>query len=192
MQVQVTGIHLDVGTALRGHVIDRLEASVGKYFDRPVDGTVTFAKEGHEYRADCAVHLSSGMRLNAQARATDIYASFDAATDRLEKRLRRYKRRLKDHHNSNKPSLPAEEVPSFVIAAGDDESAIEGGSPAIIAEETTQIPSLSVGDAAMQMDISDAPFVVFRNGANGGLNIVYRRDDGHIGWIDATRDTKDE
>lgn len=188
MQVQVTGIHLDVGAALRTHVIEQLEANVGKYFDRPVDGQVTLAKEGHEFRVDCAVHLSSGMRLNAQARAIDIYASFDAAVERLSKQLRRYKRRLKDHHNSNKSTLPAEDVPSFVIQAQEVDEPEPDDPPIIIAEGTTTIPQLSVGDAVMQMDISELPFVMFRSGANGGVNIVYRRDDGNIGWIDASRD----
>jgi len=189
MQVQVTGIHLDVGDALRGHVIERLEASVGKYFDRPVDGHVTLSKQGHEYRTDCAVHLSSGMRLNAQARATEIYACFDAAAERLEKQLRRYKRRLKDHHNSNKPALPVEDIPAFVIAAQKDEEVDEPEhTPVIVAEETTSIPLLSVSDAVMQMDISDAPFVMFKTDASSELNIVYRRDDGNIGWVDTGRD----
>lgn len=188
MHVQVTGIHLDVGVALRTHVIEQLEASVGKYFDRPVDGQVTLTKEGHEFRVDCAVHLSSGMRLNAQARAVDVYASFDAATEKLVKQLRRYKRRLKDHHNSNKSPLPAEDVPSFVIQAQEIDEPEASNPPIIIAEGTTTIPRLSVGDAVMQMDISELPFVMFRSGANGGVNIVYRRDDGNIGWIDASRD----
>ena len=192
MLIQVTGIHLDVGEALRSHVIAKLESSVGKYFDRPVDGQVTFSKDGFEFKADCGVHLSSGLRLNTEGRAADIYASFDEAVERLEKRLRRYKRRLKDHNNANKSPLPALDVPSFVIAAETEETetAESGDQPVIIAEGTTSIPELSVGDAVMRMDLADAPFLVFRNGPAKGINIVYRREDGNVGWIDTSRDIK--
>lgn len=189
MQVQVSGHHLDVGDALRTHVAERLDQSVGKYFDKPIDGHVTFTKEGHEFRADCSVHLNSGMRIQTQDRAGDPYVSFDGAVEKLEKRLRRYKRRLKSHSNSNKPELPAEAALSFVIEAGNEhEEAPVDDQPVIIAEGTTAIPRLSVGDAVMQMDLIDAPFFVFRNGATGGINLVYRREDGHIGWIDTGRD----
>lgn len=193
MQVQVSGHHLDVGDALRTHVTVRLDASVGKYFDKPINGHVTLTKEGYEVKADCAVHLSSGMRINTQARASDPYAAFDAAVDKLDKRLRRYKSRLKEHANTNKPELPAEFFPSFVLEAGNEHD--EAGADdqhIIIAEGTTSIPRLSVGDAVMQMDLIDAPFVVFRNGATGGLNVVYKREDGNIGWIDASRDQQNQ
>ncbi|PCJ70473.1 MAG: ribosomal subunit interface protein [Rhodobiaceae bacterium] len=192
MQVQVTGIHLDVGDALRAHVLEQFAASVGKYFDQPVDGSVTFTKDGQGYRADCSVHLSSGMTLQTQDQSGDVYASFDSAVEKLEKRLRRYKRRLKNHHNTPKSELPAMDVSSFVLAPADkekeDEVAITD-TPVIVAEGTTAVPVLSVSDAVMQLDISDAPFVMFR-GREGGLNIVYRRADGNIGWIDATSDSK--
>ena len=189
MQVQVSGHHLDVGDALRAHATERLQAAVTKYFDRPVDGQVTFSKQGHEFRADASAHLSSGMRVNAQGAANEVYASFEAALERLEKRLRRYKRKLKNHNNNNKPPLPAESFPSFVIEAGDEHEEIpEDAQPVIIAEGTTSVPILSVGDAVMRMDLSDAPVVVFRTGSGGGLNLVYRREDGNIGWIDTGRD----
>ena len=189
MQVQVSGHHLDVGDALRAHATERLQAAVTKYFDRPVDGQVTFSKQGHEFRADASAHLSSGMRVNAQGAASEVYASFEAALERLEKRLRRYKRKLKNHNNNNKPPLPAESFPSFVIEAGDEHEEIpEDAQPVIIAEGTTSVPILSVGDAVMRMDLSDAPVVVFRTGGGGGLNLVYRREDGNIGWIDTGRD----
>lgn len=191
MQVQVSGHHLDVGDALRSHVADRLDASVGKYFDKPIDGHVTLTKEGYEVKADCAVHLNSGMRINTQGRAADPYIAFDEAVERLEKRLRRYKRRLKSHANGNKPELPAESFPSFVLDAGDEhEEMADDAQPIIIAEGTTSVPRLSVVDAVMHMDLGNSKFVVFRNGATGGLNLVYRREDGHIGWIDASRDSQ--
>lgn len=189
MQVQVSGHHLDVGDALRVHVTERLELSVGKYFDNPTDAHVTFTKEGYETKADCIVRLNSGTSVNTQGRAADPYAAFDAAMERLDKRLRRYKRRLKSHANTNKPVLPAESVRSFVLDVGNEQDEVgEDDQPVIIAEGTTSIPRLSVGDAVMRMDLSDANFIVFRNGAASGLNVVYRRDDGHIGWIDASLD----
>ncbi|PKQ06823.1 MAG: ribosomal subunit interface protein [Alphaproteobacteria bacterium HGW-Alphaproteobacteria-12] len=191
MQVQVSGHHLDVGDALRTHASERLEAAVTKYFERPIDGQVTFTKQGHEFRVECSAHLGSGLRVNAQGSSNEVYASFDAALERLDKRLRRYKRRLKSHNNNNKAALPAESYPSFVIEAGDEHTEEpEDAQPVIIAEGTTAIPLLSVGDAVMQMDLSDAPFVIFRSGENAGLNLVYRRPDGHIGWIDTNRDAQ--
>lgn len=188
MQVQVSGHHLDVGDALRSHVSDRLDASVSKYFDKPIDGHVTLTKEGYEVKADCAVHLHSGMRINTQGRATDPYAAFDAAAERLDKRLRRYKRRLKEHASGDKAE-PGEHFPSFVLDGSDDHGELaDDAQPIIIAEGTTSVPRLSVVDAVMHMDLGNTPFVVFRNGSTGGLNLVYRRDDGNIGWIDASRD----
>lgn len=191
MQVQVSGHHLDVGESLRKHVQERLETSVSKYFDRPVDSHVTFSKEGHEFRADCAVHLASGLHATTQAQAGDAYAAFDLAIERMEKRLRRYKRRLKNHHHAheNGRQVPAaENVPYFVIDRGDEqEESHEDAQPVIIAEQTAAVPHLSVVDAVMRMDLIEAPVVLFRNGNDGGLNLVYRRADGHIGWIDASR-----
>lgn len=189
MKVLVSGHHLDVGDALRIHVTERLNLSVGKYFDKPIDAHVTLTKEGYEIRADCTVHLNSRTSVNTQGRATEPYAAFEAAVERLDKRLRRYKRRLKSHANANKPALPAESFPSFILDVGNEQDEVgEDDQPVIIAEGTTSIPRLSVGDAVMQMDLIDAMFVVFRNGSTGGLNVVYRRDDGHIGWIDASLD----
>lgn len=190
MHVQVSGHQLDVGDALRTHAIDKLTNGVSKYYDRPVEATVVFGKDGYEYRANCVLHLSSGLVLKVEGRSTDVYASFEAALDRLEKRLRRYKRRLKNHNNHVKSPLPVENVPSFIISAreDDEEEEHEDAQPVIIAEETTSIPSLSVGDAVMQMDISDAPFVIFRNQASGRINFVHKRPDGHIGWIETGAD----
>lgn len=186
MQIQVNGKQIDIGDALRGHVQDRLGDRVFKYFDRPVDAQVTFARDGHEFRTDCSVHLSTGIVLQTQGKSPDIYASFDGAVDRMEKRLRRYKRRLKDHHNGRKDmSLPELEVSSYIIAAEDEEAdEPEGMQPVIIAEETAQIGTFTVGEAVMRMDLTEAPLVLFRNSAHGRLNVVYRRPDGNIGWLD--------
>lgn len=186
MQIQVTGKHIDVGDALRTHVEDRLQQGIKKYFERTVDAHVTFSHEGPMLRADCSVHLASGILMQSQAEASDIYAAFDAAADRLEKRVRRYKRRLKNHHDHhNESPLPAEDSAYYVLRGG--EQAVEEpevAEPIIVAETTTPIRTLTVSDAVLQLDLTEAPALVFANAAHGQINVVYRRADGNIGWID--------
>ncbi len=186
MHLQVTGKNIDVGDALRGHIEQRVEGDAAKYFSGTVDGHVTVMKESSEFRCECNLHLSSGLTLQTEGRADDAYGAFDKAAERLEKRLRRYKRRLKDHHaRAGSRKAPVFDAPAYVIAqeaSGSEEP--EDLSPPIIAESMERIPDLSVGDAVMQLDISDAPIVVFRNAGHGGLNVVYRRNDGNIGWVD--------
>lgn len=187
MRIQVSGKHIDIGEALRGHVEERLEEAVAKYFDRPVDSVVVFSREGHEFVADTSVHLSTGMSGQAKGRASEIYAAFEAAVDRLEKQLRRYKRRLKDHHRSREFPIEAMGAPSYILAGGvegDGDAEPETLQPVIIAEMETPVPSLSVGEAVMQMELASASILVFRNESHGGVNVVYTRDDGNIGWID--------
>jgi len=185
MEIQISGKQIDIGDALRVYVTDKLNAGVTKYFDRPVDAHVAFAREGQEFRADVSVHLSSGISLQTSGQTGEIYSAFDMAIERLETRLRRYKRRLKDHHNTNKDPFPAMMAQSYVIQP-DDENGEErdGLQPVIIAEDTTDIKTLSVGEAVMQMDLQEAPVLLFKNAANEGLNMVYRRPDGNIGWVD--------
>ncbi len=193
MQVQVTGKHLDVGEALTGHVQTRLEGGVNKYFDRSVDGHVTLSREGPMFHVDCSVHLASGITLQAQGEAADVYAAFDGAADRLEKRVRRYKRRLKNHHKTREGNaMPAWDAP-YVVFGGDgpdnDEEVSEGIDPVIVAETTKPIRTMTVGEAVLQLNVSDNPVVVFRNSAHDGINVVYRRADGHVGWVDPTNNT---
>lgn len=186
MHLQITGKNIDVGDALRGHIEQRVEGDVAKYFSGAVDGHVTVMKESSEFRSECSLHLSTGLKLQTEGRADDAYGAFDKAAERLEKRLRRYKRRLKDHHaRASKRQAPVFDAPAYVIAQEDpDAGEPEELNPVTIAESMERIPDLSVGDAVMQLDISDAPVVVFRNAGHGGLNVVYRRKDGNIGWID--------
>lgn len=186
MRIQVNGKHIDIGDALRSHVADTVETAVRKYSERPVDAVVTFSREGHGYRCDFSVHLSTGLTAKASSTAGEIYASFDGGVERIEKQLRRYKRRLKDHHKTRPEPIEAFAAPSYVIASEADAEAEEPESlqPIVIAEMTTDIKSLSVGEAVMQMEFEDSPFLMFQNEAHGGLNVVFRRDDGNIGWID--------
>lgn len=184
MEIQISGKKLDVGDALRAHVTDRLEAGIAKYFGQSADGHVSFAREGGDFRCDTNIHLSSGISLQAGGRAADAYGAFDMAAEHLEKRLRRYKRRLKDHHNKNKEVLPALSVASYVIEADDTAEEPSDLQPVIIAEDMTQIKIMSVGEAVMQMDLGDKPVLLFRTTGQDPVNVVYRRPDGNIGWID--------
>jgi ribosomal subunit interface protein len=188
MRIQVSGKQMDIGEALRSHVEDRLNETVGKYFDRPVEAVVTFWRDRHEYCADASVHLSTGMTVQAKARADEVYASFEGSVERMEKQLRRYKRRLKDHHRDRTSPIEGIDAPSYILAGGaaEEVDGVEPDSlqPVIVAEMETRVPFLSVGEAVMQMELAGAPLLVFRNDAHGGVNVVYQRDDGNIGWID--------
>ncbi len=187
MEIKISGKQIDVGEALRAHVEYNMVAAVGKYFDRPVDAQVVFSRNGHEFKCDSSVHLSTGLTAQAHAVSGEIYAAFDQATDRIEKQLRRYKRRLKDHHQKRQNPIEMIEAQSYVLRGHDeDEDAeeVNGMQPVIIAEMTTKIKSLTVGEAVMQMELAHAPFLMFKNDANGRINIVFQRDDGNVGWID--------
>lgn len=187
MKITTTGKQLDVGDALRAHVEHHLDDVVEKYFDRAIEAAVTFSREGHRFRADIAVHAGRNIRLQGHGSAEDAYVAFDQAADRIGKRLRRHKRRIKD-----RKATPGDEVVlsalQYVIAEEeapeDGDGALGGDEPVIIAETATHILHLSVGEAVMHMDLSDQPALMFRNRASGRLNTVYRRPDGNIGWID--------
>ena len=185
MQYQITGKQIDIGEALQSHVKNSLEDVVGKYAGRPTDANVVFSKSGHEHVCEATVHLSTGLTAQAKGADHEIYAAFDRCTEKMDKQLRRYKRRLKDHHRERPVELS--DASSYILAANDGPNATEPDTlqPMIIAEMEAKIPSLSVGEAVMQMELSDAPVLVFRNEKQStGVNIVYRRDDGNIGWID--------
>lgn len=189
MQIQIHGKQVDIGDALRTHVSERLAPAVAKYYDRATDAQVTISKEGNGFKTECAVHLSTGIHLQARGHSNDPYASVDGALARLEKQLRRYKRRLRDHHaNAGKNgTVQAFEGASRVIAhdeTEEEEDTAAGGEPVIVAETTTRVETLTVSDAVMRLDLADARVLVFVDKTTQRLNIVYRRDDGHIGWID--------
>ncbi len=184
MQVTITGKQMDVGDSLRGHVEARLDEGVTKYFSKPIEAHVVFYREGSGFQTDCSVHVGAGMNLQARGAAEDPHGSFDDALGRLEKRLRRYKRRLRDHHKS--PRSESMQAQAYVLAPEEEEGPeTPDGGPVIVAETTTDLPTVTVGEAVMRMDLADAPVQVFHNSAHGGLNVVYRRADGNVGWIDA-------
>ena len=186
MDIQVNGRQFDVGESLTTHVRSRLAERVQKHFDKAVESTVTFSREGHLVRTDCSVHAGHAIVMQSHGSADDPYASFDQSLERIEKRLRRYKSRLIDHHRNAKEELEMSMAASYVIAGEDDDSVDEPEElqPVIVAETTTDIPTVTVGGAVMRMDLSASPVFVFRNSAHGEVNVVYRRDDGNIGWID--------
>jgi len=191
MRIQVSGKQIDIGDALRSHVEDRLLDAVGKYFDRPVEAVVTFSRDRHEFIADASVHLPTGLSVQAKSRAPEIYAAFEGAVDRMEKQLRRYKRRLKDHHRKQEDPIDAMGAQSYILAGGqehDEANEPETLQPVIIAEMETRVQNLSVGEAVMRMELAGAQLLVFRNDKHGGVNVVYVRDDGNIGWIDPRTD----
>lgn len=186
MSLRISGKNMDIGDALRGHIDARIENAVNKYFDGGHTGHVTLEREGSGFKSDCAIHLDTGVVLQAAGRASDAPASFEQAAERIEKRLRRYKRRLKDRHQARRGE-PVEAT-SYVLADfAEEEEVAEDYNPTIIAEETTHLETLTVGGAVIAMDLTDAPVVVFRHAGHGGINVVYRRSDGHIGWIDPSR-----
>ncbi len=183
MSLRVSGKNINIGEALRTHVTDRLNALTGKYFDGAVAGHVTITPEGAGFRTDCNLHLTSGMLLQADGRAQDPYAAFDQSADRIEKRLRRYKSRLKSHHDHD--AGKGETVASYVLEAPDQElEAPVEFNAAVIAESTTQLRRRSVSQAVLDLDLSGAPVFIFRHASTGRVNVVYRRADQNIGWID--------
>lgn len=186
MRYQITGKQIDIGEALQIHVKDELGAAVQKYAERPTDANVIFSKSAHEFVCETTVHLSTGLTTSAKAHATEIYAAFDSCREKMEKQLRRYKRRLKDHHKDRTEPVELIGASSYILAGdpetGDDEP--DSLQPIIVAEMETKIPSLTVGEAVMQMELAGAPVLVFRNEKKDGVNVVYRREDGNIGWID--------
>ena len=182
MDLSIKGKQLDVGDAMRGSAEDQLKSAVSKYFDKALDATVILSRDGHMFRAEISVHAGRGRVMQGGARAGDPYPAFDGALDRITKRLRRYKRRLRDHHKGRgaAETLPAQ---YSIIATEDEDLAVED-QPTIVAEMPHEIATLTVGEAVMRLDLAENPVMMFRNSATDGLNVVYRRADGNIGWID--------
>ncbi len=184
MDISITGKNLDVGAALREHVSEQLDATVTKYFHRAHDSTVSFSREAHLFRADISVHPGRGLLVKGRYAADDAYAAFDGALERIRKQLRRYKRRLSNHHKGRAGEEVLLAQYSIIAPEQEDEEVHEDAQPAIIAELPAEIATLTVSEAVMRMDLADVPAMMFRNRASGGLNVVYRRPDGNIGWID--------
>jgi ribosomal subunit interface protein len=187
MRYQISGKQIDVGDALQTHVKSELGEVMEKYSQRPTDAIVVFSRNAHLNVCEATVHLSTGLTAQARGEAPEIYAAFEACRERMDKQLRRYKRRLKDHHRDRPNPVEFGGASAYIVAASDDSAeSLEPDTlqPMIIAEMETRIPSISAGEAVMQMELAQSNVLVFRNERHGGLNVVYRRDDGNIGWID--------
>jgi ribosomal subunit interface protein len=197
LQVQIAGKKLEVGSALQERIAYGLESRVSKYFNRTGEAFVTVAKPGWAFMVDCSIHLPSGVTLQAHGEGDDGYQAFEQALDKIEKRVRRYKNRLRDHRTQGVPGEAAAEriilAPAAAIDAEDlDENeslsdradGVDGDAPAIVAESDTTLRTMTVSMAVLQLELSDSPAVLFRNAAHGRLNMVYRRPDGNFGWVD--------
>ncbi|MFC3205668.1 MAG: ribosome-associated translation inhibitor RaiA [Mesorhizobium sp.] len=187
MTLRISGKHMDIGDAFRTRITERIGEAIEKYFDRGFSGQVTVLKAGSRYSADCMVRLDSGASLQAAGEAQDPVQAFEAAAERLEKRLRRYKRRLKSHYPNNVGSSADAVQMAYAVMeplTDDDEEIADNFAPAVVAESSMALQTMSVASAVIELDTKDSPVFVFRNAGNEHLNIVYRRPDGNIGWID--------
>ncbi len=190
MTLQVTGKNIDAGGAYQTYIMDKVSNVLEKYIGPEISGHVRLEKERSTFRTDCSIRLRTGLLVEAHGSGGDAYSSADAAIERLEKRVRRYKRRLKDHHHArqNGSALPAE-IPArdYVLQRTEeqqDSDAKPDEHPVIIAETERSICELSVGEAVMHLDLGESSFLIFRNAGSGGINVVYRRPDGNVGWVD--------
>ncbi|MCT8999095.1 ribosome hibernation-promoting factor, HPF/YfiA family [Chelativorans intermedius] len=185
MSLRISGKHMDIGDAFRTRIEGRIGEAVDKYFDGGFSGRVTMEKSGSRFSADCTIHLDTGAVLQATGQAQDPQLAFDAAAERIEKRLRRYKRKLKSHSTAQSGNGLADMAYRIVAAVGDEEDEVpEDYAPTVVAESRLPLRSMSVASAVMELDMKDSPVFVFRNAGSNEVNIVYRRADGNIGWID--------
>ena len=190
MRYQISGKQIDIGEALQIHVKSEIGEIVEKYAQRPTDATVVFSRSAHEMACEAVIHLSTGMTAQARGHSHDIYAAFESAREKLDKQLRRYKRRLRNHHVDRTAPVEFGDASSYILAASEevDEDEAPSLQPIIVAEMEAKIPNLTVGEAVMQLELTTHKFLVFRNEGHGQVNVVYRRDDGNIGWIDPGKD----
>jgi ribosomal subunit interface protein len=187
MSLRISGKQMDIGETFRARIEERIGDAVQKYFDGGYSGRVTVEKAGSRFTADCTIHLDTSAVLQAEGAAQDPQAAFDSAAEKIEKRLRRYKRRLKSHNAAAAPDLDV----SYRVMASEDDDEDAGAddaqgefAPAIVAETKMSLRTMSVASAVIELDMKDSPVFVFRNAGSDQLNIVYRRPDGNIGWID--------
>jgi ribosomal subunit interface protein len=188
MTIQITGKNIDAGDAFQTYAGEKIRAVLHKYLGREPDGHIRLERERGLFKTSCSVRLTSGLLLEAHGEGGDAYASVDAAAHRLETRVRRHKGRIKNHTSpaaAARRKVDIEARDHIVGLSDDDQPEHDDANPLIIAEGQRNIGHMTVSEAVMQLDLSEAPFMIFRNAAHGGLNVVYRRTDGHIGWIDA-------
>jgi ribosomal subunit interface protein len=187
MQITVSGKQVELSDALRTRVSDHLDLIASRYFDHALDAQVTFSRARSFFTCDINVHAGRGLTLRGEGEAADANTAFDDAAEHIAKRLRRYRRRVNDHARDSANRERPEAARQYILRQ-EDEGAAQGANGAphatVIAEQVTEISLLSVSEAVMRMDLADQPVLMFRNNATGELNVVYRRSDGNIGWID--------
>jgi ribosomal subunit interface protein len=186
MRYQISGKQIDIGEALQTHVKAELGEVVEKYAQRPTECIVVFSKAAHEFICETTIHLSTGLSAQAKGHATEIYAAFESCREKMDKQLRRYKRRIRSHHADRKGPVEFGGGSTYILAPSEEteDATLDTLQPVVIAEMETKIPSITVGEAVMQLELAGQKMLVFRNEGHGGVNVVYRRDDGNIGWID--------
>jgi ribosomal subunit interface protein len=185
MNLRISGKQMEIGDAFRGRIVERVGDAVAKYFDGGYSGHVTVEKQASRFTADCVVHLDTGLTLQATGQGQDPVPAFEAAAERIEKRLRRYNRRLKSHSAGNGTGAAVDMPYRVMEPLPDEDQEIPADyAPAIVAESVLSLRSMSVASAVIELDAKDSPVFVFRNAGSDQLNIVYRRSDGNIGWID--------
>ncbi len=186
MRYQISGKQIDIGEALQTHVKAELGEVVEKYAQRPTEAVVVFSRSAHEHVCETVIHLSTGLTAHAKGHAPEIYAAFESCREKMDKQLRRYKRRIRDHHRDRVAPVEFGNGSSYILAPSEEPEDEQTGpiEPIIIAEMETKVPAITVGEAVMQLELGGQRMLVFRNEGHGGVNVVYRRDDGNIGWID--------
>ncbi len=186
MRYQISGKQIDIGEALTTHVKAEIGELVEKYAQRPTEAIVVFSRSAHEFVCETVIHLPTGLTVQAKGQAVEVYAAFESCRERLDKQIRRYKRRIRSYHNERRAPVEFGEAAQYILAPSGEaeEEEPETLAPVVIAEMETRIPSITVGEAVMQLELAGQKLLVFRNEGHGGVNVVYRRDDGNIGWID--------
>ena len=186
MHYQISGKQIDIGEALQTHVKAEIGEIIEKYAQRPTECVVVFSRVAHENVCETTIHLSTGLTAQAKGHATEIYAAFESCREKMDKQLRRYKRRIRNHHRDRTAPVEFSESATYILAGSEDVEEMEPETlqPIVIAEMEMKIPSITVGEAVMQLELAGQQMLVFRNEGHGGVNVVYRRDDGNIGWID--------
>ena len=185
MDIRVSGHQVETGSALQEHAADRLGGIVEKYFDRAISSHVTFSKAAAgAFRCDIVTHVMQGLILKSQAEAHDAHQALDNSATKIETQLRRYKRRLQDHHQQHAHARAEEEAAYTIFAIDEEKEEVSAEAPPIIAETRTDIPTASVADAVMMLDLRDTNALFFKNAGTDRHNMVYRRSDGSIGWVE--------
>ncbi|MGE0417028.1 MAG: ribosome-associated translation inhibitor RaiA [Acetobacteraceae bacterium] len=194
MQITISGKQVELSDALRTRVSTHLDGIVGKYFDRALEAHVTFSRARSFFTCDINMHAGKGLQLRGEGEAADANAAFDGAAEHIAKRLRRYRRRVNDHARDIANRERPEAARQYILRQEEEaeEPATDGtgqvdGHSTVIAEAQTEIALLTVGEAVMRMDLAHQTVLMFRNSASGELNVIYRRTDGNIGWIDPSR-----